>query len=49
MTRQGQVTLPKEIREELGIKPGEDFVQFLLTDKAHVLVRRFGFNETIEL
>jgi AbrB family looped-hinge helix DNA binding protein len=49
ITRNGQVTLPKEIREKLGLTPGKDLIQFLLTERDHVLIRRFTLSESIEV
>ena len=39
ITTKGQVTVPKGIRELLGVSPG-DQLEFLVTDSQQVLVRR---------
>jgi AbrB family looped-hinge helix DNA binding protein len=39
MTSKGQLTIPKEIRERLGLKPG-DKVDFVPTGDAEVSVRK---------
>lgn len=36
ITEKGQVTIPKEIREELGIRPGDE-VTFERTDEGYVV------------
>ena len=36
VTRKGQVTIPKEIREKLGIKEG-DYVAFIIEDNKVIL------------
>lgn len=41
ITSKGQITLPAEVREALGVKPG-DSVAFLLGDKGEFRVRRSG-------
>lgn len=38
MTAKGQVTLPKQLRDHLGLKPGS-VVDFELTDNGEVVVR----------
>ncbi len=37
LTSKGQTTIPKEIRDHLGLKPG-DKVRFLIEDQGRVLV-----------
>lgn len=46
VTRKGQVTIPKTIREELGIEPGDD-VEFTRTTDG-VLIRKEANREGIE-
>ena len=48
VTVQGQATLPKKIRDMLGIKPG-DLLEFLVTDNRTVVVRKLKVTEEIEL
>ena len=44
ITSQGQITIPKEVRQKLRLKSG-DFVQYLLTVDGHVLlIRKFEFD-----
>jgi len=43
------VTLPKAVRERLGLRPGQDYVQFLLTEGDLVVVRKFLLSEVVEL
>lgn len=38
LTKKGQVTIPKHVREKLGVKPGEA-VDFRITDGGDVIVR----------
>jgi AbrB family looped-hinge helix DNA binding protein len=41
LTVKGQVTIPKRIRDALGLQPGEG-VSFVLDDRGEVVVRRAG-------
>jgi len=41
MTVKGQVTIPKRVRDALGLKPGDE-VDFVLTEGGAVAVRRAG-------
>lgn len=41
LTVKGQVTIPKRVRDALGLKPG-DGVDFLLDERGQVVVRRAG-------
>lgn len=41
ITVKGQVTIPKEIREKLGLKPG-DLVEFVYKDNKVYLVAKKG-------
>jgi len=43
VTGQGQVTVPKEVREKLTVKSG-DWLQFLLTEDGHIILRKFEFD-----
>jgi len=43
MTGQGQVTIPKEVREMMYVKAG-DFLQYLCTKDGYVLIRKFEFD-----
>jgi AbrB family looped-hinge helix DNA binding protein len=49
LTRNGQITLPKAVREKLGVKPGGDCVQFLLTEGDLLVARKLPLNEEVEL
>ena len=48
ITKNGQVTLPKEIRDQLRLKSG-DFIQFLITDNHQIILRKFTLSECVEL
>jgi AbrB family looped-hinge helix DNA binding protein len=39
MTTKGQVTIPKRVRDELGLKPGRP-VEFEVNDAGEVVIRR---------
>jgi AbrB family looped-hinge helix DNA binding protein len=39
MTTKGQVTVPKQIRDELGLKPGDE-VEFVRTNGTYALQKR---------
>lgn len=39
VTRKGQVTLPKAVRERLGVSPGEE-VEFRLGDHGEVIIEK---------
>ncbi|MDP1632781.1 MAG: type II toxin-antitoxin system PrlF family antitoxin [Caulobacter sp.] len=41
ITTKGQVTLPKRVRENLGVTPG-DSVEFRLNDRGEVIVEKSG-------
>jgi antitoxin PrlF len=41
VTVKGQVTIPKKVRDALGLKPG-DQVDFVVDDRGEVVVRRKG-------
>lgn len=41
LTSKGQVTIPKRVREALGLKPGDD-VDFVVGDSGEVVLRRAG-------
>ena len=41
VTVKGQVTIPKKVRDALGLKPG-DQVAFVVDDRGEVLVKRAG-------
>jgi len=41
LTTKGQVTIPKRVRDALGLKAG-DQVDFVLDDRGEVVVRRAG-------
>lgn len=47
VTEKGQVTIPKEIRERLGIKPGSD-VEFVVADKGVMLVKNGDTTDAFE-
>ena len=38
MTSKGQMTIPKEVRDELGLKPGDTVSMFIDGDKAIVMI-----------
>jgi len=42
MTGQGQVMIPKEVREKMHVKAG-DFLQYLRTKDGYMLIRKFEF------
>ncbi|MEK6348879.1 MAG: AbrB/MazE/SpoVT family DNA-binding domain-containing protein [Burkholderia sp.] len=44
MTVKGQVTIPKAVRERLGLAPGME-VEFVMDDDGRVTVRRAGATE----
>lgn len=48
ITKQGQITIPKEIRKRMGIKKG-DMVQFMVTVNGNVVIKRMEFDEELEL
>ncbi|MFQ6119994.1 MAG: AbrB/MazE/SpoVT family DNA-binding domain-containing protein [Methanosarcinales archaeon] len=48
ITKQGQVTIPKKIRQKLGLEQG-DSVQFILTENDLLLIKKLGFDVEIEL
>jgi AbrB family looped-hinge helix DNA binding protein len=39
VTPKGQVTLPKRVRESLGVKPGEE-VDFRMNDRGEIVVEK---------
>jgi antitoxin PrlF len=41
VTRKGQVTIPKEVRDKLGISPGSE-VEFAVSVDGRVFLRRVG-------
>lgn len=43
ITSKGQVTIPKEIREELGIRPGDE-ITFEPTEEGYVLTKSVDEN-----
>ena len=49
ITKNGQITIPKEVREKLDLTLDRDFVQFLLTDNQYVVIRKFTLTESVEL
>jgi len=42
LTVKGQVTIPKRVRDALGLKPGDE-VDFVVESTGSVVVRRAGF------
>lgn len=44
VTSKGQTTIPKHIREYLGIKPGESDVDFVIVDNRVELVNKSTYN-----
>ena len=48
VTVQGQITIPKSIRDNLGIKAG-DTIEFLQTEKGVVVIRKMKVIEEVEL
>ncbi len=44
VTTKGQATIPKHIREHLGITPGETDVNFIVVDNHVELVNKATFN-----
>ena len=45
VTRKGQVTIPKPVRDRLGIRPGSK-VEFELTEDGRAYLRRVGKRQT---
>lgn len=41
LTTKGQVTIPKKIRETLGLEPGSE-VDFDVDDQGHIIIRKAG-------
>ena len=41
LTSKGQVTIPKRVRDAVGLKPGDD-VDFFVGDSGEVVLRRAG-------
>ena len=41
VTRKGQVTIPKAVRDDLGIKPGSK-VEFELAEDGRIVLRKVG-------
>jgi AbrB family looped-hinge helix DNA binding protein len=41
VTEKFQITIPKEAREKIGLKPGEDFEVVVLNDNEIILKRKF--------
>ncbi|NIO21240.1 MAG: AbrB/MazE/SpoVT family DNA-binding domain-containing protein [Candidatus Aenigmarchaeota archaeon] len=48
ITKQGQITIPKDIRKKLGIKKG-DMIQFVITVNGNVIIRKMEFDKELEL
>lgn len=48
ITKQGQITIPKDIRKKLGIKKG-DMIQFVITVNENVIIRKMEFDKELEL
>lgn len=48
ITKQGQITIPKDIRKKMGIKKG-DMVQFMITVNRNVVIRKLEFDKEIKL
>ncbi len=46
MTTKGQVTIPKRVRDELGLKPGRP-VDFDINDAGEVVIRKPGAKKRI--
>ena len=47
LTSKGQVTIPKRIRETLGVGPGES-VDFRLNDRGEMVIERAGAGKPVE-
>jgi antitoxin PrlF len=47
ITRKGQVTLPKQVRERLGVAPGEE-VEFRLNGRGEVVVEKAKAGRPVE-
>jgi AbrB family looped-hinge helix DNA binding protein len=48
ITKQGQVTIPKDIRKKLGIKKG-DMIQFVITVNGNLIIKKMEFDKEVEL
>jgi AbrB family looped-hinge helix DNA binding protein len=48
ITKQGQITIPKEIRKRFGMKQG-DMIQFVVTENGNLVIRKMAFEREIEL
>jgi AbrB family looped-hinge helix DNA binding protein len=48
ITKQGQITIPKDIRKRMGIRKG-DMVQFMVTEKGNVIIKKMKFDRELEL
>lgn len=42
VTIKGQVTIPRDVRERLGIRPAESEVEFLFDDEGRCYIRKRG-------
>lgn len=47
VTSKGQVTIPKRVRESLGIQPGEA-VDFRMNDRGETVIEKAGVDEPVE-
>ncbi len=48
VTTQGQITIPKAIRNKFKIKPG-DIVEFLVTETGLIVIRKIETRTEVEL
>ena len=48
ITKQGQITIPKDIRKKLGMKKG-DMIQFVITVNGNLIIKKMEFDKELEL
>lgn len=48
ITKQGQITIPKDIRKKLGMKKG-DMIQFVITVNGNLIIKKMEFDKEVEL
>jgi AbrB family looped-hinge helix DNA binding protein len=48
ITKQGQITIPSDIRKRFGLKKG-DMIQFMVTENGNLVIRKMEFDREMEL